>query len=72
MNHETFKCQYCGQLLYFENTYCERCGHTLGFWPEKGELLTLEKRTKIPLLIFYGVSNTDSVRMLSTGYAIGL
>ena len=38
-----FKCQHCGQLLYFENTYCERCGHTLGFWPETVELLTLEK-----------------------------
>ena len=37
-----FKCQHCGQLLYFENTYCERCGHTLGFWPEAMELLTLE------------------------------
>jgi hypothetical protein len=38
-----FKCQHCGQLLYFENTYCERCGHTLGFWPETMELLTLIK-----------------------------
>jgi hypothetical protein len=38
-----FKCQHCGQLLYFENTYCERCGHPLGFWPETVELLTLEK-----------------------------
>ncbi|HEX6224516.1 MAG TPA: putative zinc-binding peptidase [Chryseolinea sp.] len=38
-----FKCQHCGQLLYFENTYCERCGHVLGFWPETMELLTLVK-----------------------------
>ena len=22
-----FKCQHCGQLLYFENTVCERCAH---------------------------------------------
>lgn len=36
-----FTCQTCGQLLYFENTHCERCGHALGyFWPE-AELLTL-------------------------------
>lgn len=36
-----FTCQNCGQLLYFENTHCERCGHALGyFWPEF-ELLTL-------------------------------
>ena len=29
-----FKCQHCGQLLYFENTICEKCSHTLGFIPE--------------------------------------
>ncbi len=26
-----FKCQHCDQLLYFENTRCERCGHALGY-----------------------------------------
>ena len=26
-----FKCQHCGQVLYFENTACESCGHRLGF-----------------------------------------
>ena len=29
-----FECQYCGQLLYFENTRCERCAHVLGYLPE--------------------------------------
>ena len=29
-----FTCQHCGQLLYFENTRCERCGHALGYLPE--------------------------------------
>ena len=29
-----FECQHCGQLLYFENTRCERCGHVLGYLPE--------------------------------------
>src|SRR5580658_10005773 len=29
-----FKCQHCEQLLYFENTACERCGYRLGFLPE--------------------------------------
>ena len=36
-----FKCQQCGQLLYFENTICERCGYTLGFSPDDLELLTI-------------------------------
>ncbi|MCB1885834.1 MAG: putative zinc-binding peptidase [Geminicoccaceae bacterium] len=37
-----FKCQHCGQLLYFENTRCERCGHRLGYLPEEGALSALD------------------------------
>jgi hypothetical protein len=36
-----FECQNCGQLLYFENTRCERCGHTLGYLPEGAVLSAL-------------------------------
>jgi hypothetical protein len=39
-----FKCQHCGQLLYFENTRCERCGHELGFFSGQNDLLTLTAR----------------------------
>ena len=28
-----FKCQNCGETLYFENTRCEACGLTLGYLP---------------------------------------
>ncbi len=28
-----FTCPACGQMLYFENTRCEQCGHTLGYDP---------------------------------------
>jgi hypothetical protein len=36
-----FSCQSCGQLVFFENTACLRCGAKLGFdWPRR-ELLTL-------------------------------
>ncbi len=37
-----FKCQYCGQLLYFENHKCEKCGHTLGYIAEAETLSALE------------------------------
>jgi len=37
-----FKCQHCGQLIYFENTVCERCGHRLGYIPEKAILSALD------------------------------
>ncbi len=30
-----FECQQCGQLLYFENTRCEKCGHVLGYLPDR-------------------------------------
>jgi hypothetical protein len=36
-----FECQHCGQLLYFENTRCERCGHVLGYLPDREDLVTL-------------------------------
>ena len=37
-----FTCQSCRQLLYFENTHCERCGHMLGYLPDIGTLSALE------------------------------
>jgi hypothetical protein len=37
-----FKCQHCGQLLYFENTQCVKCGHRLGYVPRAETLSALE------------------------------
>jgi hypothetical protein len=37
-----FTCQHCGQLLFFENTLCLRCGTPQGFDPEPLDLVTLE------------------------------
>ena len=37
-----FSCQSCSQILFFENTRCERCQHTLGYWPETATLSALE------------------------------
>jgi hypothetical protein len=37
-----FKCQNCGQVLYFENTKCESCGHQLGYLPEAMTISALE------------------------------
>jgi hypothetical protein len=39
-----FKCQHCEQLLYFENTVCERCSHRLGFIPDIMNLSALEQK----------------------------
>jgi hypothetical protein len=37
-----FKCPCCSQMLYFENTRCETCGHRLGYIPEPGILAALD------------------------------
>lgn len=36
-----FECQHCGQLLYFENTHCERCGNALGYLSEEKTLTVI-------------------------------
>ena len=37
-----FECQNCGQLIYFENTQCERCGSPLGFLSDVAMLSALK------------------------------
>ncbi len=36
-----FECQNCGQLVYFENTQCERCGFALGYLPDAAIMTAL-------------------------------
>ena len=37
-----FECQSCRQVVYFENTHCERCHHQLGYLPSAAMLYALE------------------------------
>jgi len=37
-----FVCQACGNVLYFENRACERCGHRAAFLPEKETMSAIE------------------------------
>jgi hypothetical protein len=37
-----FECQNCGQLIYFENVQCERCGLPLGFLPDTSVMTALD------------------------------
>jgi hypothetical protein len=39
-----FKCQHCGQILYFENTTCVTCSRRLGYIPEAAILSALESQ----------------------------
>ena len=38
-----FKCQACGNILYFENRTCGQCGHRLGYVPELSAISALEQ-----------------------------
>jgi hypothetical protein len=37
-----FRCDHCSNVIYFENTVCEQCGHALGYWHETNMLVSLE------------------------------
>ncbi|AHJ68769.1 zinc-binding metallopeptidase family protein [Granulibacter bethesdensis] len=37
-----FNCDHCGNLLYFENRECGKCGHRLGYIPQTASLSALE------------------------------
>jgi hypothetical protein len=37
-----FKCQACGNILYFENRTCGQCGHRLAYLPEQSIISALE------------------------------
>ncbi|HYZ62655.1 MAG TPA: putative zinc-binding peptidase [Acetobacteraceae bacterium] len=37
-----FRCQACGQTVFFENLHCGRCGHRLGYLPEIGLMSAFE------------------------------
>jgi len=39
---QIYKCQSCGQVVFFENQVCGRCGHKLGFLPAQTQLSALE------------------------------
>src|SRR5690606_13128232 len=39
---QTFQCDVCEQLIFFENNSCMRCGHLLGFSVEESEMLSLK------------------------------
>jgi hypothetical protein len=37
-----FACPSCGNILYFENRFCGRCGHRVGYLPEQETMSALE------------------------------
>jgi hypothetical protein len=40
---QTFDCDHCGQGVFFEDTFCEACGHALGYLSEQRRMSALEE-----------------------------
>lgn len=58
---KTFKCGACGNTVYFENMQCLRCGHVLGFQPEKLEVRTVVENARG---LYREYRNTSQTRLL--------
>jgi hypothetical protein len=42
-----FRCQQCGQALYFENRQCQNCFHRVGYLPAAGALSAVEQDVRV-------------------------
>lgn len=40
---KVFHCDHCGQLVFFENTSCLRCGHALAYIPDLADMCSLDR-----------------------------
>ena len=49
-----FTCTHCGQVLYFENSRCEKCQYPLGFEATRRQLLPLEAQPASQTFCLYG------------------
>ncbi|QKG58688.1 putative zinc-binding peptidase [Hymenobacter sp. BRD128] len=49
-----FTCTHCGQVLYFENSRCEKCQYPLGFEATRRQLLPLEALPEAHTFHLYG------------------
>ncbi|MEP7375076.1 MAG: putative zinc-binding peptidase [Chitinophagaceae bacterium] len=53
-----FKCDHCGQPVYFENTFCVQCNASLGFDPGRMDLVALQQAEDNSYTIFDNQGNT--------------
>ena len=67
-----FVCQDCGNVLYFENRACERCGHRVAFQPERETMSAIEEmspdQTAIELRCWPAKAERVSITTLLLGF----
>jgi hypothetical protein len=65
-----FKCTRCGQLLYFENSSCERCGDPLGFDSDALNLFPLELQEDNSYKIYNRHNSGNYVYCVNATYGV--
>jgi hypothetical protein len=65
---KTFHCNACQALVFFENTLCLTCGHTLAFVPGQMSLLSLEERGETEWVPVDSQGETGQVYRLCNNY----
>ena len=66
-----FKCDRCGQAVYFENVRCVKCEEQLGYSALTKEMLSLELTEQEGLLRSVSGRSFDTVRMRGSVRATG-
>ncbi len=70
-----FKCQSCGQILYFENSVCTKCNHSLGYDPAMARLLALEPAqdaTPGPQTVWHAVGASEQTYRFCSNASFGV
>ena len=55
-----FKCDHCGQPVYFENTFCVQCNASLGFDPRRMDMVALQPAGDNSYTVFENKENATA------------
>ena len=64
---QTFHCDHCGQLVFFENALCEACGHVLGYLTDVRAMSALEP---LPDGLWVSLSASANLYRMCRNYAV--
>src|SRR5688572_2654709 len=58
-----FHCDHCGHLLFFENTRCVRCGHTVAYLPDLARVGSLDQNDDVAWRSPLAVASSEGYRL---------
>ncbi|MDB6131242.1 MAG: hypothetical protein JWM04_2349 [Verrucomicrobiales bacterium] len=69
---KAFECDHCGNLVFFDNTKCLKCGHPLGFQPDALDLTALNAKSDATGQLFSGITGDKLYRLCKNGQDYGV